>query len=168
MADRVQRAGPWTRPRTLPASFNDLPDGPRWEPAHASVPPSTAAPARAGHVPVSSQPAELIRVRRGPGVSIGARHDETAVGELNTDSVRVPRGTHAWVLPRSRAGGSRRRTSPDRGPSPRRRCRLNSARSRSCTRGLHVLASVPRTPQAAAAVLLRPGASCGARRQESG
>ena len=126
--------GPWTRPRTLPASFNDLPGGSRWESAHASVPPSTTTPARTRAVFVSRQPAELIEPRAGAGVSTGARHGKTAVGDATptaTCSARDARHGNYLVAGRWFAAPD----SPDRGPSPRATLPAEFARSRSSTRG---------------------------------
>ncbi len=69
---------------------------------------------------------------RRAALSPGAGHGP-AVGEQHRER-RVP----AWARPgpsttSSPAAGSRRRTSPDRGRSPRRRCRRTSRRSRSST-----------------------------------
>jgi hypothetical protein len=145
--------GPWTRPRTLPASFNHLPDGPRWEPALASVPPSTAAPTRARAVFVSRQPAELIEFAGDPVYRpVPGTTKLQWVSNTDSDVFREGRTGTVYYLVAGRWFAAPDFTGPWTFATPTlpaefRKIPLEHPRS-------HVLASVPGTPQAAAAVLL--------------
>jgi hypothetical protein len=145
--------GPWSRSTTLPPAFNSLPVSVRWEAAKAAVPPSPASTGTTPIVFVSRQPAELIAFtgepiyRRVPGtarLNWVTNTDSDVFREGPTGAVyylvsgrwfTAPDFTGPWtfatpVLP------------PDFAKIP-----LDHPRS-------HVLASVPGTRQAAAAVLL--------------
>ena len=144
--------GPWTRPRTLPASFNDL-NGPRWESAHASVPPSTATPARTRAVFVSRQPAELIEFAGEPVYRpVPGTAKLQWVSNTESDVFREGRAGTVYYLVAGRWFAAPDFTGPwtfatAMLPAEFRKIPLEHPRS-------HVLASVPGTPQAAAAVLL--------------
>jgi hypothetical protein len=150
-ADNV--LGPWTKVRALPAAFNQLPAGDRFEAAKAANPASRAAALQAPIVFVTRQPAELIVLdgepayRRVPGT---AKLNWVS----NTDSNvfrEGPNGTVFYLV------SGRWFAAPDfsgpwtyatpRLPADFLKIPVDHPRS-------HVLASVPSTPQAAAAVRL--------------
>ena len=124
--------GPWAPAGTLPDSFKKLPAEDNWKDVKANLPGKPLTASAVPKVFVSLQPAELILLTGEPSYLLVAGHG-AAVGEQHRER-RLPdgqdrgRSTTWWP-----AAGSRRRTSPDRGRLPRRRCRRTSRRSRSST-----------------------------------
>ena len=144
--------GPWTCARRLPSTFEHLPAQPRWDAVRASVPARRSA-AAAPRVFVSRQPSELIVIE-----GEASYRRVAGTGSLNwvsnTDADLFRQGSNGTVY---YLVGGRWFAAPDfmgpwtfathTLPADFRKIPLDHPRS-------HVLASVPGTPQATAAVLL--------------
>ncbi len=145
--------GPWTRTQGSPASFKDLPDSPRWELMHAAAP--MAPPAGARAVFVSRQPAELIVFAGEPAYRpVPGTAKLQWVSNTDSDVFRQGRTGTVYYLVAGRWFAAPDFTGPwtfatRTLPDDFRKIPLEHPRS-------HVLASVPGTPEAAAAGTCSP------------